>query len=362
MRTTTERGYNFGAGPAMLPEPVLKKAQAALFNWQDSGMSILEVGHRTPIFMQLMENLEQLFRQTLEIPSNYKVLFVSAPARLQFSMVPMNLLQSGHAGAYLISGTWSKEAYLEASRLNNAYILNSSEQNGFTTLPSMEKKAIRKNTAYLYYTPNETIHGVQFQNRPEHFEVPWIADMTSCLLTEPINIQDYGLIFAGAQKNIGPAALTIVIVREDLIGLVDKTLPTLLNYNTYVTHHSMYATPAMFQCYMAYEMLLWIKTQGGLTALAAINREKAKRLYECIDASPLFDCPVDPSVRSHVNVRFALKNPDYQPDFLAKAKANHLYALQGHKSIGGLRASLYNAMPLSGVDALISLIQTYTPS
>lgn len=351
------RPYNFGAGPATLPESILLEAQAELLSWKGLGLSILELGHRTPEFVQLMQEAELDLRQLLTIPDNYHVLFLGSSARTQFAMVPMNLMSAGQQAAYLISGIWSNMAYEEARRLTSAYSLGHSEK----TVPVLSEAAIREGTAYVYFTPNETINGVRFAKTPKTGSIPLIADMTSCLLSEPINVNDYGLIFAGAQKNIAPAGMTLVIIRSDLLDKPNSiSIPTMMDYKTHVTHHSLYATPPMFNCYFAAKMFKWVKAQGGVNALYQINCAKSAKLYDYIDNSGFYVCPVEKESRSLMNVCFLLPNPEMETDFLNQACQHGLYALKGHRLVGGIRASLYNAMPMEGVDALIQFMQEYS--
>lgn len=354
------RVYNFGAGPATLPESILQEAQAELLDWQGHGMSIMEMGHRGPEFTSLMETLETDFRETLAIPEHYHVLFLGGAARTQFAMVPMNLLNDSQKAGYLISGIWSAMAYDEACRLKHAYCIESTESTGYRRAPIFHSDQILDDTSYVYYTPNETINGVYFKKPPVVGAVPLVADMTSCLLSEPINVADFGIIFAGAQKNIAPAGLTVVIIREDLLQNAQHLrLPTMLTYQTHAKAHSLYATPPTFNCYMAQKMLQWIKTKGGVTKLYQDNCQKAARLYDFIDNSSLYDAPVEAGSRSLMNVCFLIKIPNLEAAFLEAARAAGLYGLKGHRLVGGLRASLYNAMPMAGVDALIAVMQAF---
>lgn len=355
------RAFNFGAGPAMLPESILAEAQAELLDWQGLGMSVMEIGHRTAPFQALMDKLEADLRELMSIPNNYHVLFLGGAARTQFAMVPMNFLANHQQAGYLISGIWSLLAYQEASKLKQAYCIASTKDVGFTSAPSGTGWSLRENTAYVYYTPNETINGVRFNQTPQVGSIPLIADMTSCLLTEPVNIADFGLIFAGAQKNISAAGLTIVIVRADLLEKdLENPIATMLDYRTHVTNKSMYATPPAFNCYLAQKMLAWIKSQGGVEALCQINCQKAAKLYQYIDASSCYNCPVQTDARSIVNVCFNLEKPALEQEFLNCANLRGLYALQGHRTVGGLRASLYNAMPMAGVESLIAFMQDFS--
>ncbi len=355
-----KRPYNFGAGPAALPEAILLDVQKELWDWQGQGMSIMEVGHRTPQFTALMDEAELDLRALLQIPDHYHVLFLGGAARTQFAMIPMNLLEANQQAGYLVSGVWSKMAYEEAHKLASAFCLASGEPHGFTKAPDHAPTSLPKNTAYVYYTPNETVNGVRFPHVPQVGDIPLIADMTSCLLSEPLTISDYGLIFAGAQKNIAPAGLTVVIVRADLLAqITHASLPTMLDYRTHVAHRSLYATPPVFNCYFAAKMFQWIKAQGGLQVMQELNRNKANKLYAYIDTSSFYHCAIDPSSRSWMNVCFSLKRPDLEPLFLSEAEAQGLCALKGHRLVGGLRASLYNAMPMAGVDALISFMDSF---
>lgn len=354
------RGYNFGAGPSMLPESILRETQEELLNWQNLDMSVLEIGHRTPEFMALMEQTEQAFRELLKVPANYHVLFLGGAARTQFSMIPMNLLATGEQSGYLITGLWSSLAYQEAVKIKQAYCVASDEENGFIKVPSSEKWQIKKNTKYLYFTPNETVNGVRFAKIPTISGIPLIADMTSCLMSEPITVSDYGLIFAGAQKNIANAGLTLVIISDELLNsLPDNVIPTMFDYRTHSSTHSLYATPPTFNCYLAGKMAQWVQAQGGVEALYEINCAKASKLYDYIDSSGFYHCKVSEEARSLVNICFSLADANLEELFLAVAKTRGLYALKGHRTVGGLRASIYNAMPMEGVEYLIKFMRDF---
>jgi len=344
----------------MLPMSLLQEAQAELLNWQGLGLSILEIGHRTPEFQRLMYEAEHNLRQLLDIPEQYHVLFLSGAARAQFGMIPMNFLSEGDKGAYLVSGVWSSMAYDEACRLKQAYCLASSKISGFKQAPNAQNLNFCDRTAYVYYTPNETVNGVRFPRLPNTGDIPLIADMTSCLLSEPIRVSDYGLIFAGAQKNIAPAGLTLLIIRADLLSKINNAaIPTMMDYRTHVMHQTLYATPPVFNCYMASKMFKWIKAEGGVQALYERNVEKAQRLYDYIDASSFYECLVEKQSRSLVNICFSLKQDTRTEEFILEASRNGLYALKGHRLVGGLRASLYNAMPMQGVEALIAFMKNF---
>lgn len=341
----TKRGYYFGAGPATLPETLLNEAGPELLNWHDTGLSILELGHRTPEFMALLEDAKRLLKKLLAIPDNYHILFLGGAARTQFAMAPMNLLtQAKSKSAYLVTGLWSKLAYEEGVKLGGAYAY---------------EQGLTDDTAFVYYTPNETVDGI-YTKPPKTGDVPLVADMTSCILSEAIDVSQFGLVFAGAQKNIGPAGLTLVIVREDLLQHTPLgVLPTMLDYRTHAKHDSLYATPPVFQCEMAHKMFKWLDAQGGVARMEAINRQKASRLYDYIDASSYYVCQVEKSVRSMMNVCFTLQDESKLEDFLDQAKKSGLTGLKGHRVKGGLRASLYNAMPMAGVDALIAFMDSF---
>lgn len=358
--TMTARIYNFGAGPAMLPEPILKAAQEEFLDWQGTGMSILEIGHRTSEFMSLLQHAEHTLRALLGIPKNYQVLFLGGAARMQFAMIPLNFLHPEEQAGYLDTGIWSHLALLEAQKLKKAYCVASDEPNGYKAIPSPKSWDLKENTAYLYYTPNETVNGVRFPNVPNAKGATLIADMTSCLLSEPIDVRDYGLIFAGAQKNIANAGLTLVIIRDDLLArLPNPPVPTMLDYKLQTENRSLYATPPVFNCYLAAKMFDWVKAQGGVDALFKLNCEKAAKLYQYLDASDFYSTQVSREARSIVNVCFSLKNTALEDEFVQQAQVRGLSALKGHRFVGGIRASIYNAMPMAGVDALINFMSEF---
>lgn len=355
------RVYNFGAGPAALPESILREAQAECLNWHGLGLSVMEVGHRTDVFMALLREAEQDLRDLLSIPDHYHVLFLGGAARTQFATVPLNFIQAPQQGAYLVSGVWSYLALQEAQKLKQAYCLASSDvEQQFFSAPKANDWLLQPNTAYVYYTPNETVNGVRFPYVPKVNGKPLIADMTSCLLSEVIHVEDYGLIFAGSQKNIAPAGLTVVIVRDELLKQRSPSvIPTMFDYQTHVDHRSLYATPPVFNCYMAAKMFKWLKAQGGVGAMEKINRQKAQRLYQYIDDSAFYHCPIAIESRSNMNVCFSIRTSELEPLFLQQAEAQGLVALKGHRLVGGLRASLYNAMPMAGVEALLAFMQAF---
>jgi phosphoserine aminotransferase len=353
------RGYNFGAGPATLPQEILTRAQSELLNWDGQGMSVMEISHRSKAYMALMEKIETNLRQLLAIPDNYHVFFISTPARVQFAMIPLNLLDDNECGDYLVTGTWSKMAYQEAQKLKKAHCVASGEQSRFLKVPDQSTWTFNDESNYFYYCPNETITGLAIDELQGCGDVPVVADMTSCLLSRPIDVSRYGLIFAGAQKNIAPAGLTIVIVRDDLVSDKAKAIPTMLDYKTHRDNASLYATPASLTCYMAGLMFEWLQNQGGVDAIYHQNVKKATMLYEFIDGCDMYTCPIEQNNRSIMNVAFTLKDDALDALFLEKAKANGLLALKGHRSVGGMRASIYNAMPEKGVLALIEIMNAF---
>jgi len=352
------RPYNFSAGPAVLPEAVLQRAREELLDWQGSGMSVMEMSHRGKEFMSIAAQTEADLRELLSIPDNYKVLFLQGGASLQFAMVPLNLLREGKGADYVNTGSWSKKAIQEAKRLCAVNLVASSEAQKFTTVPPREDWQCDPNAAYLHYTHNETIGGVEFTEIPD-VTVPLVSDMSSTLLSRPLDISRFGLIYAGAQKNIGPAGLTLVIVRDDLIGQVRPNTPSLLDYQTYAESDSMANTPPTYAWYMAGLVLQWIKELGGLSVMAERNQAKSKLLYDFIDQSDYYANPVDPRYRSWMNVPFTLADDTLNDTFLQQAKANGLLTLKGHRSVGGMRASIYNAMPLEGVQALVDFMADF---
>jgi len=353
------RVYNFSAGPAMLPEAVLERAREEMLDWQGSGMSVMEMSHRGKEFMAIAAQAEADLRELLAIPTNYKVLFLQGGASSQFAMVPINLLRGRDKADYINTGQWSKKAIAEGKRFCEVNVAASSEAQKFTTIPERSSWRLNPDAAYVHYTPNETIGGVEFHEVPDVGDVPLVADMSSTLLSRPIDVARFGVIYAGAQKNIGPAGLTVVIVREDLIGGAMANMPIMFDYKTHAENDSMYNTPPTYSWYLAGLVFDWLKRNGGLTAMAEINRRKASRLYAAIDESEFYRNPVDVACRSWMNVPFTLADEALDATFLAEAKAAGLLTLKGHRSVGGMRASIYNAMPEAGVDALIDFMADF---
>ncbi len=356
------RVYNFSAGPAMLPEDVLKIAQQEMLDWHGKGASIMEMSHRGKEFVSVAEQAEADLRELMSIPDTYKVLFLQGGATMQFAMVPVNLLCGKKTADYVNTGSWSKKAIAEAKRYCDVNIAATAEATKFSTIPEFKSWNLNADAAYVHYTPNETIGGVEFHWVPDTGDVPLVVDMSSTILSRPIDVNKFGVIYAGAQKNIGPAGLTIVIVREDLIGNPATPCPTLFDYSAQAEAGSMSNTPATYSWYMAGLVFQWLKEKGGLKAMAEINQRKAAKLYAAIDQSGFYANPVEVQSRSWMNVPFTLANPDLDAEFLKLAAENGLATLKGHRSVGGMRASIYNAMPEEGVDALIAFMQEFERS
>ena len=353
------RVYNFSAGPAAVPQEVLEQAQAELLDWHGSGMSVMEMSHRGKEFMSIAQKAEADLREIMAIPSNYKVLFLQGGASSQFAMVPLNLLNGKTGADYINTGAWSKKAIAEAKRFCEVNVAATSESTKFTTTPTQSELQLNSGAAYVHYCPNETIGGVEFAFIPETGDVPLVADMSSTILSRPVDVSKFGIIYAGAQKNIGPSGMAVVIIREDLIGHADDKVPAMFNYKTHADNESMYNTPPTYTWYIAGLVFEWIKSKGGLNAMAQINERKANKLYAAIDASGFYANPVEVKSRSWMNVPFTLANPELDSVFLAEAKDKGLVTLKGHRSVGGMRASIYNAMPEDGVDALIEFMQDF---
>ena len=353
------RVFNFSAGPAALPEAVLRQAQAELVDWHGAGASIMEMSHRGKEFVSVHAEAEKDLRDLLGVPSNYKVLFLQGGATAQFATIPMNLLRGKTQADYILTGAWGKKAISEAKKYCTVNVAASSEATNFTGIPSFSSWTLSKDSAYVHYTPNETIGGVEFHWVPNTNDVPLVADLSSTILSRPIDVSQFGLIYAGAQKNIGPAGVTIVIVRGDLIGNVLPMTPSVFDYAKQAEADSMLNTPPTYGLYMAGLVFKWLKAQGGLEAMGKINQKKAKRLYAAIDESSFYRNPVEKESRSWMNVPFILANPELDKEFLAGATAAGLTTLDGHRSVGGMRASIYNAMPEAGIDALISYMADF---
>ena len=348
--------YNFSAGPAVLPAEVLEQARDEMIDWHGSHMSVMEMSHRGKEFMSIAEKAEADLRELMKIPDNYKVLFLQGGASSQFAMVPINLLRGNSKADYIWTGAWGKKAIAEGKRYCDVNVAASSEAENFTTIPDPSGWSLDSDAAYVHYTPNETIGGVEFHWIPDVGDVPLVADMSSTILSRPIDVSKYGVIYAGAQKNIGPAGLTVVIVRDDLIGQPVDGQPVMFDYATHANNDSMYNTPPTYGWYLAGLVFEWLKGKGGLEAISMINHRKASALYKAIDDSDFYANPVDPDCRSWMNVPFTLADPELDATFLDEAKQEGLVTLKGHRSVGGMRASIYNAMPEEGVAALIDFM------
>ena len=350
------RKYNFSAGPAALPIEVLDQARQELLDWRNSGMSVMEMSHRGKEFISIAQQAEADLRDLMSIPGHYKVLFLQGGASSQFAMVPLNLLGDKRTADYINTGQWSKKAIAEANKFCEVNVAASSEDTGFTNIPSWNRWRLNPQAAYVHYTPNETIGGVEFPFIPDTGNIPLVADMSSTILSRPIDVDKFGVIYAGAQKNIGPAGMTVVIVREDLLGKAGSDTPSMFNYQAHANAGSMYNTPPVFPWYMAGLVFQWLKRQGGLKVMSERNRLKAKKLYDAIDGSKFYHNPVDYSCRSWMNVPFTLTDPQLDSMFLTESAEAGLLTLKGHRSVGGMRASIYNAMPEAGVNALINFM------
>lgn len=354
------RAYNFCAGPAALPTVVLERAREELADWQGKGLSIMEMSHRSKDYVSVAQKAEQDLRDLLAIPANYKVLFMQGGASSQFSMIPMNLFRGASSADYVAdyvnTGQWSIKAIAEAQRYGQVNVIASTEHNNFTSAPTQGELQLSANANYVHYTPNETIGGVAFDYIPDVGDKPLVADFSSSILSEPLDVSKFGLIYAGAQKNIGPAGLCVVIVREDLLGNTIAGTPTMFDYKVCADNDSMYNTPPTYSWYLAGLVFEWLKEQGGLEAMAAVNRRKAEKLYGFIDSNDFYANPVAKANRSLMNVPFTLADAALDKTFLVESEAAGLLNLAGHRSVGGMRASIYNAVSEQAVDALIGFM------
>ncbi len=353
------RVFNFSAGPAVLPEEVLAQAAAEMLDWHGSGMSVMEMSHRGKEFIAIAEQAEKDFRELLKVPASYKVLFLQGGATLQFGMVPMNLLGGKKSADYIYTGEWSKKAIKEANRFCEINIAASSEDKSFSYAPEQARWKLDPKSAYVHYTSNETIGGVEFHWIPDTGKVPLVADASSHILSRPLDVSKFGLIYAGAQKNIGPAGLTLVVVREDLLGHVMSGTPSMLDYKVHADSGSMSNTPATYAWYVAGLVFQWLKAQGGLAEMEKKNIAKAKLLYDFLDASAFFKNPVRKSDRSRMNIPFTLADSKLDGEFLKGAEARGMVQLKGHRAVGGMRASIYNAMPIEGVKRLVEYMKEF---
>ncbi len=352
------RAFNFSAGPAAIPTEVLEEARNEMLNYQGSGMSIMEMSHRSRAFIDIAEEAEANLRELLGVPEQYDVLFLQGGATLQFAMVPLNLLREKTSADYVNTGSWSTKAIKEARRFCDVNVVANAEDDQFDRIPPVDTWSLNPDAAYLHICSNETIGGVQFRDFPET-SVPLVADMSSDILSRPVDVSRFGVIYAGAQKNIGPAGLTVVIVRHDLVGHAREGTPSMLDYAVHASAGSMSNTPPTYTWYLAALVFRWLKNNGGLEAMEARNRRKADKLYGAIEQSNFYHCPVMKDARSLMNVPFTLPNPDFDGSFLAGAEERGLLNLKGHRSVGGMRASLYNAVPEAAVDALIEFMNEF---
>lgn len=343
----------------MLPAEVLEKVQKDLLNYEGSGQSVMEMSHRSKEYQKIIDDAEADLRELMHIPDNYKVLFVQGGGTLQFAMVPLNLLRNSKKADYVLTGTWAKKAYKEACKYGDIRVIASSEDDKFTWVPKITKEDVREDADYAYITTNNTIYGTKYNYIPETGNVPLVADMSSNILSEEIDVSRFGMIWAGAQKNVGPAGVTIVIVREDLIGFAGAEVPTYLDYKIHADNGSMYNTPPCFSIYVAGEVFKYLKSIGGIAEMERRNKEKAQMLYDFIDSSRLFSCPVAKEDRSLMNVVFVTGDAELDKKFIALAKENGMINLSGHRSIGGMRASIYNAMPKEGVAVLVDFMRKF---
>ncbi len=351
-----KRVYNFSAGPCTLPESVLKEAASEMLDYKGSGMSVLEMSHRSAIYQEIFDNTKNLMIELLNIPENYEVLFLQGGASTQFAMVPLNLMNKYKSADYVNSGTWSKKAIAEAKKVGNVNIIASSEDKTFSYFPEIDK--INKDIDYLHITSNNTIYGTKINKLPKT-EAPIVADMSSNIMSEKIDVSDYGIIYAGAQKNLGPAGATVVIIRKDLVGKALENTPTMLNYETHTKGNSMFNTPPCYSIYIIGKVLKWVKDLGGVEEIEKINRKKAALLYNFLDSSKLFKSPVRVEDRSIMNIPFITGDENIDAKFIKEAIDKDFINLKGHRSIGGMRASIYNAMPIEGVEKLVKFMEEF---
>ncbi|MCK4494339.1 MAG: 3-phosphoserine/phosphohydroxythreonine transaminase [Methylococcales bacterium] len=350
------RAFNFSAGPSALPEAVLKQAQSEFLDWQGTGMSVMEMSHRGKEFMSIAQTFQNDLRELMAIPDNYKVLFLQGGATGQFSFIPQNILNGKTKACYVQTGAWSKKAIQSAKKYCDVIVSATAKDSNFTDIPNVNEWTIDPEAAYLHYTSNETIHGMEFQDIPDSQGLPLICDMSSNILSRNIDVSRYGIIYAGTQKNMGPSGVTVVIVRDDLLGDVCPTLPDVFNYAKQAASDSMLNTPASYNWYLVGLVMKWLKSQGGLEAIELQNIAQATKLYQAIDDSDLYSNPVNKAYRSRMNIPFVLKDASLDKAFLTQAQAHNLVGLKGHRDVGGMRASLYNAMTDEGIDALIDFM------
>jgi phosphoserine aminotransferase len=355
-----KRAFNFNAGPASLPEAVLAKAEKEMMNYQGSGMAVMELSHRSKEFEEINDRTKKLLSKLLSIPDDYEILFLQGGASLQFSMVPMNLLENGTTASYVLTGTWSEKALKEAQKSGNALEAASTKHNNYKSIPSLTEINVKEDAAYLHITTNNTIFGTQWHSLPEGMPVPLVADMSSDILSRPLNISSYGLIYAGAQKNLGPSGVTVVIIQKELLKRSRKDLPSMLNYQVHASSQSLYNTPPTLSVYFLLLVLEWAEELGGVTELERMNKEKAALLYDTIDQSGgFYTGHAEKDSRSLMNVTFTLGSDELTASFLHEAEELGFIGLAGHRSVGGCRASIYNAVPLEHVEKLVSFMSDF---
>lgn len=353
------RVYNFSAGPSMLPVEVLERAQKEMLECNGSGQSVMEMSHRSKEYQAIIDEAEALFREVMNIPDNYKVLFLQGGASTQFAMVPLNLGNKNKSADYVITGQWAKKAFAEAGRYLDAHAIASSADKTFSYLPKVDKSMLTPGADYVHITYNNTIYGTHYNTMPDFGDTTVVTDMSSCILSEEVDISKFGLIYAGAQKNMGPAGVTVVIVRDDLIGNAMEFTPTMLNYQTHADNGSMFNTPPTYGIYICKLVYEWIKNMGGVKVMHEKNVEKAKLLYDFLDNSKMFKGTVVPEDRSLMNVPFVTDSDELNAKFIAESKAKGFVNLKGHRTVGGMRASIYNAMPIEGVKALVEFMKDF---
>ena len=354
------RVYNFSAGPSMLPEAVLEKAAAEMLDYEGSGQSVMEMSHRSKVYQSIIDKTEALLREIMNIPENYKVLFLQGGASSQFAMVPLNLMTGSGKADYIVTGQWAKKAFKEAARYGDAKAVASSEDKTFSYIPKLTKDDFRPDADYVHICMNNTIYGTVYHDLPDTGDVPLVADISSCVLSKPIDVQKFGVLYAGAQKNMAPSGVTVVIIREDLIGKAMDITPTMFNYQTHADNGSMFNTPPCYTIYIMKLVLEWIKENfGGLEKMQELNEKKAALLYDFLDNSKLFKGTVVPEDRSLMNVPFITGNDELDAKFVKESTAAGFVNLKGHRSVGGMRASIYNAMPLEGVEKLVAFMQKF---
>ena len=354
------RVYNFSAGPSMLPEKVLKIAAEEMLDYKGSGQSVMEMSHRSKTYQQIFDETEALLREVMNIPDNYKVLFLQGGASTQFAMIPLNLMNKNNKADFVVTGQWAKKAYKEAARYGTANVVASSEDKTFSYIPKLDKATFTPDADFFHICVNNTIYGTKWNSLPETGDVPLIGDISSCILSEPIDVTKFGMLYAGAQKNMAPAGVTIVIIREDLIGNAMDFTPTMLNYSTHSENGSMFNTPPCYCIYIAKLVLEWIKNDvGGLEKMKELNEKKARLLYDFLDSSEMFRGTVVAEDRSLMNVPFVTGNDELDAKFVKEATAAGFVNLKGHRSVGGMRASIYNAMPIEGVEKLVDFMKAF---